>query len=104
MGWRASRQISDNPYRFNKTDQPEQSAYKVMNCASDDRFVLLPDNGQTAPYCLLLRPESPFGRGALDLALETAPFKWQDWVAPDGRISSYRWQDNSASGMPLAAA
>jgi len=72
VGWRASRQISDNPYRFNKTDQPEQSAYKVMNCASDDRFVLLPDNGQTAPYCLLLRPESPFGRGALDLALETA--------------------------------
>ena len=22
------------------------------------------DNGQTAPYCLLLRPESPYGRGA----------------------------------------
>jgi hypothetical protein len=22
-------------------------------------------------------------------------FKWQDWIAPGGRISSYRWQDNS---------
>src|SRR5712692_2227685 len=21
------------------------------------------------------------------------PFKWQDWVALGGRISSYRWQD-----------
>jgi hypothetical protein len=29
-------------------------------------------DGQTAPYCLFLRPESPFGRGALDLALESA--------------------------------
>src|SRR6266851_703068 len=30
------------------------------------------DYGQTAPYCLLLRPESPYGHGALDLAIETA--------------------------------
>ncbi len=36
--------------------------------------------------------------------LRPLPFKWQDWVAPDGRISSYRWQDNSASGMPPVAA
>jgi hypothetical protein len=28
------------------------------------------DYGQTAPYCLLLRPE--YGRGALDLAIESA--------------------------------
>jgi hypothetical protein len=32
------------------------------------------------------------------------PFKWQDWVASGGGISSYRWQDNSESGIPPAAA
>ena len=32
------------------------------------------------------------------------PFKWQDWVALNGRISSYRWQNNGASGMPPVAA
>jgi catechol 2,3-dioxygenase-like lactoylglutathione lyase family enzyme len=30
------------------------------------------DDGQTAPYCLLLRPESPCRLGQLDLAIETA--------------------------------
>jgi hypothetical protein len=29
-------------------------------------------DGQTAPYCLLLRPESPCGLGQRDLAIETA--------------------------------
>jgi hypothetical protein len=29
---------------------------------------LLPDDSQTAPYCLLLRPQSPCRRGPLDLA------------------------------------
>jgi hypothetical protein len=31
-----------------------------------------PYHGQSEPYSLLLRPESPYGRGALDLAIETA--------------------------------
>jgi hypothetical protein len=31
-------------------------------------------------------------------------FKRQDWIAPGGRISSYRRQDHSASGMPPVAA
>jgi hypothetical protein len=30
------------------------------------------DDGQSAPYCLLLRLESPCRRGPLDLAIETA--------------------------------
>src|SRR5271154_5745252 len=33
---------------------------------------LLPSDGQTAPSCLLLRPESPCRRGPLDLAIEAA--------------------------------
>ena len=32
---------------------------------------LCPSNGLSAPYCLLLRPESPCRRGQLDLAIET---------------------------------
>jgi two-component system CheB/CheR fusion protein len=35
-------------------------------------FRLRSDHGQFAPYCLLLRPESPWRRGSLDLAIETA--------------------------------
>ena len=34
--------------------------------------VLRADYGQPAPYCLLLRPESPYGCGPLDLAIKTA--------------------------------
>jgi hypothetical protein len=39
---------------------------------ASDCFIsgLRPSDGQTAPYDL--RPESPYGRGALDLAIETA--------------------------------
>jgi len=40
-------------------------------------------DGQTAPYCILFRPESPYGHGALDLAIETASIQGQDWVAPE---------------------
>jgi hypothetical protein len=36
---------------------------------------LLAKDGQSVPYCLSLRPESPYGRGALDLAIETAFIK-----------------------------
>jgi hypothetical protein len=36
------------------------------------RASFLPYYEQTAPYCLLLRPESRYGRGALNLAIETA--------------------------------
>ena len=35
-------------------------------------FPLWAGDGQTAPYCLLLRPESPCRRGPPDLAIETA--------------------------------
>ena len=33
---------------------------------------LILDHGLSAPYCLLLRPESPCRRGPLDLAIEIA--------------------------------
>jgi hypothetical protein len=52
-----------------------------MNYASDDRFVLLPDNGQTAPYCF-----SDWSRHvASDSKIwQSRPLriKWQYWIAP----------------------
>jgi hypothetical protein len=38
-----------------------------------ERFVdLLVSHGQSGTYRLLFSPESPYGRGALDLTIETA--------------------------------
>jgi hypothetical protein len=45
--------------------------------------LLLVDDGQTTPYCLLLRPESPCRRGALDSA--------------SGKIGLHRRQDFTVS-------
>ncbi len=63
-------------------------------------FRLRTSDAQTAPYCLLLRPESPCRRGPLDLPIETLRIKWQDWIAPGGRIMVHRecrqWQHNVA--------
>jgi hypothetical protein len=42
---------------------------------------------------LLLRPESPYGRGALDLAIETAFIQVARLDCTGRRISSYWWQE-----------
>jgi hypothetical protein len=49
-------------------------------------------HGQSAPYCLLFRPESPYATEHWIWQSRPLPFKRQDWVAPGGRISSYRWR------------
>ena len=57
---------NDRPYR-DLTEQCGRMAFLISGFWAD--------YGQTAPYDLLLRPESPYGRGALDLAIETAPIQ-----------------------------
>ena len=68
------------------TAKSDRCAQKTV-CASG----LCPDDGQPAPHCLLLRPESPYGRGALDSAIETAFIQVE-------RLGCIGRQDKSASG------
>jgi hypothetical protein len=41
------------------------SGHKLMCTHQEAKGLSILNNGQTVPYCLLLRPESPYGRGAL---------------------------------------
>jgi hypothetical protein len=48
----------------------DRSIGGAAKSSGSERGLLL-INGQSAPYCLLLRPEPPRRRGPLDLAIET---------------------------------
>jgi hypothetical protein len=47
-------------------------SHSVSTPSAPENLGFRADDGQTAPYCLSLRPKSPYGCGALDLAIETA--------------------------------
>jgi hypothetical protein len=68
------------------------------------------DYGETAPYGLLFRPESPCRRIPLDLVIETASNSMSRLIAPGGRITVHwecrQWQHNVAlsGSIPLQPA